>query len=294
MSSRNQYMALFGCCLLAGILTGCASTKQAVETNTAKTSSVIHVDIPFADLQPLEDSARSRPEIEQVLAGYEQISVQDPAYNDAQIGIARLYLLLGAAHALDRSEQREFYTLAQQAAERALRQNAAFRQTIDSGQSFATAAQALPVEDYEPLFLWVTSVFYTFRDVARLPERTFKRKNLQEAAAILENMIRTAPAWNDGALQFSLGIYYLSVPQFMGGNRSKARQLMNEAVEMSDQRLLARWGRAKYLAVELGDWELFHSDLEWVATRDLSALSGPVIWNAYFQEDALRLLESRE
>jgi len=293
MSSFYQYMALLSCCLVAVLPAGCVSKNAYAPPPTAASSGTIHRNIPFPDLKPLEDSARTRVDIEQVLAGYEQVVAQDPVYQDAQIRIARLYLLLGAAHATSRSEQRGFYSLAKQAAERALRKNPRIRGNLEAGESMVEATLELKEDDYEPLFLWVTSVFYTFRDVARLPERILRRQRLQEAASILENMIRTAPHWNDGALQFSLGIYYLSVPQIMGGNRDKARQLMDEAVSMGDQRLLPRWGRAKYLASELGDWDLFRSDLEWVATRDPSKLSGPAIWNAYFQEDARRLLDSR-
>ncbi len=244
--------------------------------------------------QETDLEAETRDEILERVRYYQSITGDDAVVRRARVRESSLLLLLGAAYAESRSEQKDFYRQAAQSAEQAMLLDDAFHEARLAGQSVPAAASGLEPEFFEPLFLWATAVFYHFRDVASVPERILFNGRLGEAAEAIEVMVRKEPDWYGGSLQFSLGIYYLSVPEIIGGDREKAGLLMEEAVGMSDKRLLPVWGRAKYLAVALGDKEGFRKDLQWVLRQDLSEMEGPPVWNRYFQEDARRLLENED
>ena len=279
---------LLGCLLSLGCATAEKTDPLPEPVSFAPERATLSMD----DLLRREEIAESREEIEQILGQYLRWPEADEDYETAQTGAARLLLLLGANFSKSTREQRKFYRETQKAAERAMAVVPAFRNGRDRGQSVPEAAATLPVQSFEPLFLWTTAVFYTFRDVASLPEQILFKGRLQEAKSVLDLMMEKDPTWQDGSLQFSLGIYYLSVPKILGGDRDKARSLMDEAVEMGTNRLLPRWGRAKYLAVRTGDKTLFLEDLNWVAAQDPGEMDGPLIWNNYFHDEAIELLEA--
>lgn len=272
---------------LAVILTGCSSPdKPALDTGIIKQGPVPGLE----QLQNEEARVDSREDVQALIQLYDRNFEDTREFAEAKTRAASLYLLLGAKYDVSTGDRRKAYRNAARAAEAALLQDANFREARTSGQSIPEAGEKVSRDQYEALFLWATSVFYHFRDVASVPERILFSRRLREAARAIEFMMDSDPLWYGGSLQFSLGIYYLSVPEVLGGDRDKAAELMNEAVDISEKRLLTRWGRAKYLAVAEGDRESFLHDLTWVIEQNLSSVEGPHIWNRYFQEDALRLL----
>jgi hypothetical protein len=93
---------------------------------------------------------------------------------------------------------------------------------------------------------------------------------------------------------FSLGIYYMALPESAGGDLDRADTLFRQAIETGPDWLLNRWGRAKYFYDKTGNRDGFVKDLEWVLARDVSNVPGPPAWNAYIRRDAGRLLEEIE
>ena len=246
--------------------------------------------VTIKQLQADEAAARTEEEVREILRGYEAFPPESPYYPEAQTGAARLQLLLGAAFSTKGRVQRQLYRSARQSAAKALQADPAVRARVEAGLSVPQAAAVAQKASFEALFLWSTAIFYHFRDVASFPERILFSRQLLEAKDALEVIRSKDPEWGEGIVPFSLGIYYLSVPGFLGGDRARARNYMDEAVSMSNQRLLPRWGRAKYLAVAIGDPELFLQDLEWVIDQNPSQMKGPLVWNLYFQKDACNLL----
>ena len=245
---------------------------------------------PIEELVERESRAETTGEIKELIRIYELHAAGNRSVADAETRAASLYLLLGADHAQSNFQQRSYYKMARSSTVEAMMQNESFRKAVNAGQPVETAAEYLGPDLYEPLFLWATSIFYHFRDVASIPEKIINRSQLKSAADAIGVLIEKDPEWFDGCLQFSLGIYYLSVPEFAGGDRQRAASLINDAVDMGNRRLLTRWGRAKYLAVATGDQRQFEEDLTWVIDQDISEMQGPVIWNRYFIEDSRELL----
>jgi hypothetical protein len=224
----------------------------------------------------------------------EAVGAGGDGYRDALVRRAELELLAGAAFAGERARQRAAYQRAFALAELALRQRPAIEAVFAHDGSFEQVLEQVEEGDFDPLLLRATATFYLYRDVYGLWERMRRRADLAEARVTLETMAAINPAWEEGVIQFSLGIYYLSLPRVLGGDLERARGLMDEAVELGPRRLVARWGRGKYLAVRLGDEQLFREDLQWVASFPEANKRGPDLWNRYFQLDARTLLNAMQ
>lgn len=229
-----------------------------------------------------------RAEIRAAKAALEQGTADADVH---RIRIAELTLLYGAGYSGSRREQRLAYHEAKQLALQVLRLNADMAELLASAQPLtALVPLANTGTEFDALLIHSTAVFYLFRDVYTLPQRVFASGRLKAARDVLLAMQEREPGWSGGTLPFSLGIFYLAVPDALGGDRALAAQLMAEAVALGPTHLLPRWGRAKYLAVALADRQLFTEDLQWVIAQDLNAMDGPDLWNRYFQWDAQQLL----
>lgn len=280
----------FGVLLLA-FLAGCRAPTSRDFLPLVDSSASPALD--WAEARALEPEAETETEVRAILEAYRAVPATAPHYAEARTAAARLCLLWGALFAENTDAQRAAYELTRELAADALRPELRqFLETPDPS-GFARVDGPPTATEMEALFIWSNAVFYTFRDVASWWERVFRHAALRHAEAVLRAMEHDAPDWGEGSLQFALGIYYLAIPDVLGGDRALAARLMDEAVARSDRRLLTRWGRAKYLATALGDEALFRRDLEWVLAQDPAAMTGPSIWNRYFQTDARRMLEAQ-
>ena len=197
------------------------SIVLAIAGCTSPTSMEIPASSPIAsdhsvtlDYDRLELEADSSEEIYQLIQSYQKASGDSADMKAAYTRVSSLYLLLGAEYSKSKSQQRKYYKQAAGFAEQALHMDETFRSARGAGLAIPEAAKDIDVDTFEPLFLWATAVFYHFRDVASLPERILFNRRLRQAADALEMMIGKYPDWYGGSLQFSLGIYYLSVPDF--------------------------------------------------------------------------------
>jgi hypothetical protein len=102
------------------------------------------------------------------------------------------------------------------------------------------------------------------------------------------------PDWNGGALHFTWGVYYLSIPESIGGDRKKSAAFFSKAIEVGPDRLLNRWGRAKYFHVKMKNPQGFREDLEWVLAQDAGRSPVHAAWNAFFKRDARQMLDTME
>lgn len=255
-------------------------------------------DISSADAQDLLDTLRQQdldtaPKVRQAIAQLQQIPGHSPVYMEAQTMLGQLELLQGAAFEGDQADQRAAYVRALQAAEKALYTLPAFRQQIDSGKALWEAHKSVPVAHFEPLHIWTTAIFYLYRDVFSTPARIVNYRYLKHAYAILDDLHQRAPDWREGSLLFSKAIYFLALPESLGGDRVKAKELADQAVNSTRHHLLPRWGRAKYFVPHFGTPETFREDLQWVIDQSPADLHGPHAWNLYFQREARTLLQEQ-
>jgi hypothetical protein len=98
-------------------------------------------------------------------------------------------------------------------------------------------------------------------------------------------------SWEEGAVPFTRAFYYFVVPRSLGGDRDKAAGAFARAVELGPNRLVIRWGRARFFDVLTKNREGFVDDLQWVAARDPETCSDAPAWKAYVQRDAKQLLQ---
>lgn len=282
--------SIHACSLLATVLL--AGCQQAQRSSDMGIPATVATAVSMETLKEREAGVETIDEITELISLYQKMAAGGDAVAEAKTRAASLYLLLGAKFARSKADKRQYYRSAKELTVEAMSVDADFLAALQGGQRITDAAAGLEADMYEPLFLWATSIFYHFRDVASVPEKILFRKRLSEAARAIEVIVQKDPGWNDGCLQFSLGIYYLSVPGFAGGDRGKAIELINQGAGVSNKILLPRWGRAKYLSVATGDRRQFIDDLEWILNQDITEMNGPTIWNKYFIADSKELLAS--
>ena len=208
------------------------------------------------------------------------------------VGAAEYSCLMGAAYSESRREKAQLYMDAVLLSERALFNNSEFAAEIRSGETRDKAARVLGADDLEAMHFWVTALSYYFKECVNPLRMPFNMKWMDRSTAFLERMQEIDPDWNYGAAHFALGIYYLALPSFAGGDMELSRQSMDKAIEVAPNSLLARWGRAKYFFEKTGDRAGFVEDLEWVLAQDPRAASSPYPWNVYFQRDAKEMLDN--
>ena len=123
------------------------------------------------------------------------------------------------------------------------------------------------------------------RELARVPERLrFDRGGHRQAGC-------HDPEWGDGAVGFAWGIYYVALPESVGGDLERSRTILDGLVAARPDALLPRWGRGKYFHTRTRDKEACRRDLEWVVSQDPRRAPGKLAWNVYFHADASLLLE---
>ena len=104
-------------------------------------------------------------------------------------------------------------------------------------------------------------------------------------------MAEIDPDWGGGAIYFTWGVYYLSIPEAVGGDRTLSAEYFDKAITTGPDWLLNHWGRAKYFHVKMRNPNEFKEDLTWVLAQDIAEAPGHFAWNAYFQEDAKDMLD---
>jgi hypothetical protein len=93
---------------------------------------------------------------------------------------------------------------------------------------------------------------------------------------------------------FTRAFYYFVVPRSLGGDRELAERSFARAVELGPDRVVNRWGRARFFHVLTRNRGGFVEDLQWVAARDPATCADAPAWKAYVQRDAPQLLEQAD
>jgi hypothetical protein len=141
------------------------------------------------------------------------------------------------------------------------------------------------------MMVWMTALLYNFKECMSSPVRVLNIRWMTHLDPMLDRMEQLDESWEEGAVPFTRAFYYFVVPRSLGGDRKLAASSFARAVELGPNRVVIRWGRARFFDVLTKDREGFVEDLEWVATRDPETCSDAAAWKAYVQRDAKQLLE---
>ena len=236
------------------------------------------------------EQADSRGDILIAIDLLKSVAAGNPGDYKSRARLANAYTLFGAGYARSSLEKESAYASAMYLAEQAMRTAPAFAKARDEGKELTAAVELLDASHIEALEFWKTALFYDFRECTELIDKISRYPRLKQAVAIMSRIeaIDRNAIW--GSNIFSEGIYYLAQPEFLGGDRARSAELLAEAVAISDRSILPRWGRAKYYALAMRDYELFKDDLKWVVAQPLDNLVGFRPWNVLLKAEASSLL----
>ena len=293
---RNRMgRVLFAIVGMAGLLpAGCASTRSAARRHDPPLSEERAAALR-AETRLLEEQSGCR---DSLLAAIESLRMltASPSPADryrAHVGLAHLQLLFGDGYVTGTRRKSAWFREALYNAEAALSTHPEFRARVESGDRVWEASEALGASEMDALFFWVTAVLYRFKEGQNPLGQVINFRWVQRAHRVLEQMTAIDPDWGNGALHFTWGLYYLSLPERVGGDRERSAACFERANEVGPNVLMHRWGRAKYFHVRMNNPRGFTDDLEWVLTRDPADSPEHPAWRAFFRQDARRLLENR-
>jgi tetratricopeptide (TPR) repeat protein len=225
------------------------------------------------------------------IAAFERVLEVDPGHPEALARAAQYYLLYGTGYAQETDEKGRYFRAGIRLSERLMARNAAFKQLVDEGATVWDASHALTAKEADAMGWWTTGVFYYFKECVADSAKLFSHKWLVRNKQVMDQLDRVAPRWHSGANYFNYGIYYLALPEAVGGSMKRSAEYLEKAAALDRARLLVPWGRAKYFHRKRKDADAYRKDLEWVLAQDprRPTVDG-YAWNSYFQREARVLL----
>jgi tetratricopeptide (TPR) repeat protein len=271
-------------------LTGCFRWKpdfSAVEPTLPRSEITRLLD----EANTLGNRANNSDKPRKAIGAYEKVRTADPNNYDALCFLSTFYLLLGDGYTQDKTAKISYFQLAMNYAERAMYTHPDFRARIDRGERIWEAVDALTTNEMDAMFFWTTAVFYYYKEGLGPVGQVINYTWVKRARRVLERMTEIDPNWGGGAIYFTGGVYYLSIPEAVGGDRTLSAEYFAKAITTGPEWLLNRWGRAKYFHVKMKNPDEFKEDLAWVLAQDIAEAPGHFAWNAYFQNDAQDMLD---
>jgi hypothetical protein len=244
----------------------------------------------LANAEALFENAGDASRLQQAIREYEALlpTAADPGPVLARLSEA--HILFGAAYADGKRAKAHAYTTGIRYAERAMAENPAFLRRVTAGEPLGDASAELGRAEIRPMLFWVTGVSYYYKECLGGLGHLLQFRWMLRTRQVMERMMELDPAYEHGAVPFSLAIYYIGLPASAGRDLERSAELLAQSVADAPTSLLAPWGRAKYLHVRTGDRAAFRQDLEWVLAQDPGRAESPLRWNVYFQRDARDLL----
>lgn len=275
--------------LLSLILAGCFNWKSDFSPRVVK-SPVAESEVLFNTAKMLADKADDADKLKDAITAFEKVVEADPNHYDALTYLSTYYLLLGDGYTKKRSEKVNYFRKALGYSERAMYTNQAFKELIDGGAKVWEAVDSLTINEMDAMLFWTTAVFYYYKEGLGAFGQMINYPWVKRAKHVMEIMTKLDPAWGGGGIYFTWGIYYLSIPVGIGGNRKLSAEYFEKAIEAGPDWLLNRWGRAKYFHVKMRNPDQFKEDLQWVISQDIEKAGGPLAWKFYFVNDAKFML----
>jgi len=287
-SARGLVALLLSCSALAG----CMSFKpewNSTESAARPASGVVDADLAVA--HEASQRAVDAGGLRAAMAAYEKVLAEDPRNYDALVTLADHSILMGTAYTEARDAKRKLYDRAMRLGERAMYTNPEFKSLADGGARPWEACGVLTEREMPAMMVWMNALLYNFKECMSSPVRVFNIRWMTHLDPMLDRMEQLDESWEEGAVPFTRAFYYFVVPRSLGGDREKAAGAFARAVELGPNRLVIRWGRARFFDVLTKNREGFVDDLQWVAARDPETCSDAPAWKAYVQRDAKQLLQ---
>lgn len=280
--------------LIGSTLTACLrwrpEWRPARTADAALRAGMGEADADLARAREASERAVDAVGLRNAMADYEKVLAAEPQNYAALVALADHSILMATAYTEERAAKRALYRRAMRLAERAMYTNSEFRRRADGGARPWEASGALDRREMGAMMAWMTALLYTFKECMSGPVRVINVRWITRLDPMLDRMEQLDERWADGAVPFTRAFYYFVLPPSLGGDRKLAARSFERAVEMGPNRLLHRWGRARFFHDLTSDRDGFVSDLEWVSTRDPDAFTDAPPWKAYIQRDAKRLL----
>jgi len=276
-------------------LAGCMSFRpEWNSTGSAARAASGAVDAELARAREASERAVDAGGLRAAMAAYEKVLALDAQDYEALVALADRSILMATAYTEDRDAKRELYDRAMRLGERAMYTNPEFRALAERGTRPWEACSVLTEREMSSMMVWMTALLYNFKECMSPPVRMLNIRWMTRLDPMLDRMEQLDEGWEDGAVPFTRAFYYFVVPPSLGGDRAKAAGSFARAVELGPDRMVVRWGRARFFDVLTKDREGFVDALQWVATRDPEACSDSPAWKAYVQRDAKALLQNAD
>lgn len=280
-------------CLALCICGGCMMWHSQWPDLSAVSTQSVASDL-LEEAARLGHQADSQSSIAATVAAYQAVLAADPGNFQAHVSLAHLNILLGDGYATNIADKKEYFKKALLYAEGAMFTNPSFREKIQLGEPTWEACRVLGVREMEAMLFWVNAVFYSYKEGQWYIGQVVNYRWIQRARYVMEHMTSIDPDWGGGSLHFTWGVYFLSIPESIGGDRNKSAYYFEKAIEIGPDRLLNRWGRAKYYHVKMRNPGGFRKDLEWVLSQDVAQSPGNFAWNVFFARDARQMLDAMD
>lgn len=279
------------------VLTVIALCGCALKWNSALMEASSNIPTPQSNsllvkAQHLYDRADNLESLKASMETYHTVLSRNPGDYEALVQLSNQYILIGTAYTEARKDKSAYFHKAMRYAELAMYTNTRFKERIQNGNTPWEAADVLGKQETEAMFYWVTALQYEFKEGMNLAGKIRNVQWLNNALIFLDQIEKVNPDFGGGAVEFAKGICYYVLPKSKGGSKNIGEDYLQQAVARGRDRLLPRWGRAKYFYDVTGNDEKAFEDLKWVAAQDLEAFKDPYPWRVYFQKDAQTLLLS--
>lgn len=285
---------LLGCCItMIVFLNGCMLYSPSFKLQTGKADPA-EVALLLEKAETSSLIAKSKASLWECIAMFEQVTSLDGSNYRALVTLSHLYLLAGDGYEESISKKANLFKKARAYSEQAMYQNSRFREQIDSGEKVWEACRELSVEEVDSIVFWATSVFYYYKECLGPIGQVINFSWIKRARIMLETAESLNAEWGGGIIYLTWGLYYLSVPEAVGGDREKSLKYFAKAIAADPHRLINHWARAKYYHVKMGKRDSFTEDLQWILHQDLSLVNDHMAWRYFYVADAKRLLEQRD
>jgi tetratricopeptide (TPR) repeat protein len=289
--ARLFYCYIFVICLTA--ISGCALKYNSAVMEANDNMPTPQSKSLLAKAQLLYAQTNDMGSLKVSMDAYQAVLSRNPGDYEALVQLSNQYILLGTAYTQKRKDKSANFHKAMRFAELAMYNNPAFKDHIKDGKNPWEAAGELGKQETEAMFYWVTALQYEFKEGMTLAGKIRNVQWLKNAIIFLDQIEKVNPEFGGGAVEFAKGICYYVLPKSKGGSKKIGEDYLQKAVAKGKDRLLPRWGRAKYFYEVTGNDEKAFEDLSWVAAQDLKSFEDPYPWRVYFQKDAQALLLSR-
>jgi tetratricopeptide (TPR) repeat protein len=278
---------------LTSLLGSACLSLEPTSTATREPSRKDDLDSLLVKAEEQRQAAGTREQLSVLIKTYETVLEVDPEHKKTLSDLAQYHMLMGAAYSDNLEEKKQQFRKAIVYSERIMYLSNEFKRRVEAGQTLWEASEVLTRNEADGMGWWSTTVFYYFKECIPDAFKIFNSQWIARNKMFMDKLEMVAPGWNGGANYFNFGLYYLALPEVLGGSLEKSAEFFQKAESTGPKRLLFPWGRAKYFYYFQKNRQGFKKDLEWVLAQDPHRPTGDTYpWNVYFQTQARELLSS--